>query len=76
MSDRNLSTDASKDIGEKAVANYTLELEVSSGVGQPFVKLVNVSNYSLRSGFMVVEYAGGEQWFRASDIVRLTKSYM
>ena len=74
MSDGNLSTDASKDI-ETPKANYTLKVELEAGVDRD-VKLVNVHNHSLRSGFLAVEYSGGEQWFRASDIVRLTKSYM
>lgn len=56
----------------KELANYTLELELSTGT-DVFVRLDNVYNHSLRSGFLVVEYDGGEQWFRASDVVRLTK---
>ena len=57
------------------VAYYTLEIELSTGDNR-YVKLVNVTNHLLRSGFLVVEYAGGEQWFRTSDVVRVTKSYM
>ena len=66
----------SEDISEVIeVAYYTLEIELSTGDDR-YVKLVNVNNHLLRSGFLVVEYAGGEQWFRASDVTRVTKSYM
>jgi hypothetical protein len=73
MSDREISGTDCKDSEQTAL--YSLEIELEAGEDRS-VKLVNVHNHSLRSGFMVVEYAGGEQSFRASDIVRTKKSYM
>ena len=77
MLDRETSGDTTKDCEQTAY--YTLELELKPNVeyvASEFVKLVNVSNHSLRSGFMVVEYAGGEQWFKAGNIMRVTKNYI
>ena len=73
MSNRETSGDTTKDCEQ--TAKYSLGLELSSGLDST-VSLVNVTKHSLQSGFMVVQYAGGEQWFRAGDITRLTKSYM
>ena len=70
MSDGNLSTDASKDI-ETPKANYTLKLTLGI-VPYERVEIVEaVRNHSLRSGFLVVETAYGEYWFKASDVSKL-----
>ena len=58
----------------KERADYTLELELSDGVTRN-VKKIHVRNHSLRSGFLVIECRNSEHWVRASDIVKLNKSY-
>lgn len=70
MSDRKDNGDTTN--ASTPQAYYTLEVDVSGG-REINTKVESVKHHSLRSGFLVIETAYGEYWFRASDVSRLKK---